>query len=1389
MERRQNTTAGVLFWTPAPAHASPSSTVISEDDWDVDDDEEQAEREDDFVSQMDENGIIGLAEALEDVELEEYNSDGYPGSFTPEEAHPSGCETDGPSEELSYKSAAEDVGKPSSYKLKLWSEDGEERLAAERLDMIKEEKDGEEERGQSHRSDRFEHTSTSGPLGAMVWPAKVHIGKEENKKIRSGQPSSVQPCAVDPVGVSSPLSQSALPVAATTLPHLLHFTAKELNTAPGIDAETFPEMSFTDFPESYSSHMSLNSSSRYSEIKLRASPPPVAVFSEQVISKIGRLSNNSGEEPGKTDEEPSQPTPKPRRTRKHSPEATYSRTHSLSTVRSDSSKSKQNKSCDREPRTPRTRINVGVDECRKGSLSCHTPDFSKVEPRVRFPRGGYKPPKSTLLLTGKSLSPEPPVVFKSPADIVKDILLNTPDGSPTPSECNRQPTSATNAIVPQEFRCRQQATTLLNQLQEDYNRLLTKYAEAENTIDRLRLEAKDSAVENQQPRSRQCEHITGRAVNLYSDPPNPGHSVQSGLNCDASKFLKLDFPLAQKADIRTHQGSSASGPTEPGAQLGQQLANILFSQTDKFLQQMQTFEDLLKSKKLKPFEQTEGTSQLAEGLESLERGYLLARDEHKLLQQRGVEISQFDPERELEGLIFQCGLRMDELKEQVEQMQRDQPTCGTPPSPPPQPTSPSAPSVDVETLTHPQAVLVPLRADPVEAAEADVSSVCKNDDVESEEDDEETLYLNPLTGKTKCTGEDFSMAANHYQSIKELPKLLDHSKKERVLLSAALRTNMQPEDKDRQETGNNEFWKTLPQRNTKSDHQDSPSDVNKQQNSRSSPPPSSSRIMILPVFPHTSSRRVELGKSHSSSQSSLGDIKGSERRSSKVQAASRRVFSQDGIISPETDSGFVGSESSRLTPAAASSPLHQRASESVSVSQEGNKRSPQTGLVSAPSRFSSPSHSHTAQEPSVRSRLSLDRPPRNRRTLRRPTFSFSPQRWVSLREQRVDSGSSEFGLESDSTHTGSEGEESDQYTDSINSLHSSHSSSTAAQYHRDDSPRAGSSSQNCNDAVQTLQVEVTRLKERLEVCLRNKKPVSATRSAPSAQEKSPNHSTASPGIRPGEQQSDVGVDEFEEDSTLRPTARRKSASANQPKPQHDYLTRSEPQPFAPQPHASKCTQTSAAPDSCSSHTTAVHRTRTRHRKHPVDSVSETGGEPDSRGSHAPLCSRCLSSHRKPAERPVGGNREPCHSSTCRCRCPLCGRLETHKVIKPDCRRLSDLQPTESPDRAAERRFFAAAAPPALLQCMPVCPPPLLLYSSPIYISPNRNPTSSRVTGRGEARRTKRRSLSAGREPSLDSSLNKAIRAARHMKHTSRHMARSLASGLQYQELLAQSCSY
>lgn len=98
-------------------------------------------------------------------------------------------------------------------------------------------------------------------------------------------------------------------------------------------------------------------------------------------------------------------------------------------------------------------------------LTYRTPDFSNVEPRVHFPKGGYKPPKSRRSSKRESLSPEPPLVFKSPADIVKEVLLNIPDGSPDPSGSYRAPASAPDFTVPQEFRCRQHATTLLEQLQ------------------------------------------------------------------------------------------------------------------------------------------------------------------------------------------------------------------------------------------------------------------------------------------------------------------------------------------------------------------------------------------------------------------------------------------------------------------------------------------------------------------------------------------------------------------------------------------------------------------------------------------------------------------------------------------------------------------------------------------------------------------------------------------------------------------------------------------------------------------------------------------------------------------------------------------------------------
>lgn len=49
-------------------------------------------------------------------------------------------------------------------------------------------------------------------------------------------------------------------------------------------------------------------------------------------------------------------------------------------------------------------------------------------------------------------------------------------------------------------------------------------------------------------------------VNLYSDPPKPGHLVQSGLNRDSSPVLTLDFTRPQRAEF----SSASLHPNGPG---------------------------------------------------------------------------------------------------------------------------------------------------------------------------------------------------------------------------------------------------------------------------------------------------------------------------------------------------------------------------------------------------------------------------------------------------------------------------------------------------------------------------------------------------------------------------------------------------------------------------------------------------------------------------------------------------------------------------------------------------------------------------------------------------------------------------------------------------------
>lgn len=91
----------------------------------------------------------------------------------------------------------------------------------------------------------------------------------------------------------------------------------------------------------------------------------------------------------------------------------------------------------------------------RGRLNHPLPDLSKVEARVKFNQS-YRPPRGRAL-PAHPKAPGGPIGFKSPAEIVREVLLSSGEGVP--------PQPPTTAGLPQEFRSPRQATELVQQLQ------------------------------------------------------------------------------------------------------------------------------------------------------------------------------------------------------------------------------------------------------------------------------------------------------------------------------------------------------------------------------------------------------------------------------------------------------------------------------------------------------------------------------------------------------------------------------------------------------------------------------------------------------------------------------------------------------------------------------------------------------------------------------------------------------------------------------------------------------------------------------------------------------------------------------------------------------------
>uniref|UniRef100_W5M151 Uncharacterized protein n=1 Tax=Lepisosteus oculatus TaxID=7918 RepID=W5M151_LEPOC len=498
----------------------------------------------------------------------------------------------------------------------------------------------------------------------------------------------------------------------------------------------------------------------------------------------------------------------------------------------------------------------------------------------------------------------------------------------------------------------------------------------------------------------------------------------------------------------------------------------------------------------------------------------------------------------------------------------------------------------------------------------------------------------------------------------------------------------------------------------------------------------------------------------------------------KVPHGDRTAPPQERIVSPETDSGFVGSESSRLTPAV-HSPYHQRAG--VRYPSGGRAQKPSSSAMKCPA----PHHRPLVEDRRVpRDTVSEVNMGRNALPLPSPSPTSSPQHWAS-------SVTSEFEPETYATLSDSEREEDGPGPGSpiscsrpANRQHRQQKSpSPPLPYRHGDQPRAQASGllPSRHEAIQALQVEVSRLKQSLEGSLHRTAPPSPATAPPTAREDQqplPRHSST-PAMRALQREEGRRrEDEEPEREPVSPAWRRRSASAPRLRAEWHTGSDSDRVHTLPRPRSSRpVPQSPAAPE----------------RGRRSGAVAFRGPYTGSTGAHASTPS-------------------PRH-------CPLCRGTGVHtpqdreRWAEPGASAESNSGPTPrrsrpmgSPQKEKRGVFVAAPSPPLLshvpvVQCVPICTP-VVYYPAPLARAPPSHleprlylsvggAGGGATGGRGPRSRSRHaRSLTldgGSREQSLSLSLSRAISAARGMREASRHMARSLTAGLEQQGALRQPC--
>uniref|UniRef100_A0A1A7XKV5 Si:dkeyp-51f11.3 n=1 Tax=Iconisemion striatum TaxID=60296 RepID=A0A1A7XKV5_9TELE len=260
----------------------------------------------------------------------------------------------------------------------------------------------------------------------------------------------------------------------------------------------------------------------------------------------------------------------------------------------------------------------------QGQVHYPLPDFSKVAPKVRIP----KTPSGPV----RSIPPSPkPMHGAESSPGMLEVIGRVLEDSIQPSE------------EPYVFKSSDEQTpaALVHHLQVEYDKLLTRYAEAENRIDQIRLGTNPSS-----------EHNDAEEVESEGNPAK--HLVS---------YLPAENVPEKEAEISRYKTSEQVAPASPqqhgespsdGERMTAELRDII----SQFKQKVEDLRFSVSSMAINTAEQQMMLRSMMEAQDQLERTYISKRDEHRALEMQNYmglsrNTGTFDPDRDsLDRLNF-----------------------------------------------------------------------------------------------------------------------------------------------------------------------------------------------------------------------------------------------------------------------------------------------------------------------------------------------------------------------------------------------------------------------------------------------------------------------------------------------------------------------------------------------------------------------------------------------------------------------------------------------------------------------------------------------------------------------------------------------------------------